>query len=516
MQAAVDPVAPGRLPARITLVLVACAALIVGNAVSLWVYLHDLERAATNVNQIWATIGKLRLLRSTLALADGAQQDWLLSGEPQHLDGVRANLAVFEETLQQAAILLRTRPDQAGNLAALERTAATKRADLTATAWPGAAVGRAEALYRAQSAAARERTEAIHVLLLEMIGLERARVASSNARVFGRSRTANPVGITIGAVTLVTLVMCYVLIVRNTRRLRVAEASLQRANQALEARIAARTEQLSSLSRPLMEASEREKTALARELHDELGSNLTAINLDVASVATHLEQSDPVRAARLTHALGVLRDTVDLKRRVIQGLRPGTLDNLGLVETLRMHVEDYTRRTGLPCTAALDESLGDLDPTLAIALSRVAQEALTNVAKYARASHVTLCLERLGKHIHLVIIDDGVGIDADAPERPLSHGLLGMRERIGRLNGQLSIRRGYDGRGTIVEAVIGLDKAPPHRRAADRASRDPAPLSRNPSRDVCRGWSISRRFLAMPSHRSRRALLYSRGAARSR
>ena len=461
MQAAVDPVAPGRLPARITLVLVACAALIVGNATSLWVYLHDLERAATNVNQTWATIGKLRLLRSTLALADSAQRDWLLSGQPQSLDSVRANLATFDETLQQAAILLKARPDQADKLAALERTAAAKRADLAATMAADATAGRAEALVRAQSAAARERTEAVHGLLLEMIDLEHARVARSNARVFGRSRTANFMGITIGAVTLITLVMFYMLIVRNTRRLRVAEASLQRANQVLEARIAARTEQLSSLSRHLLEASEREKTALARELHDELGSNLTAINLDVASVAAHLEKSDPARAARLTHALGVLRDTVDLKRRVIQGLRPGTLDNLGLVETLRMHVEDYTRRTGLPCTATLDESLADLDPALAIALFRVAQEALTNVAKYARASHVTLCLEQVGKHIRLAIIDDGVGIDADAPERPLSHGLLGMRERIGRLNGLLSIRRGDGGRGTVVEAVVGLDEGPP-------------------------------------------------------
>jgi len=474
MQAADDPVAPGRLPARITLMLVACAALILGNAVSLWVYLHDLERAATQVNQTWATIGKLRLLRSSLALADGAQRDWLLSGEPQHLDSVRANLEIFDETLRQATILLKARPDRADKLMALERTAAAKRADLAMTLAPGATGGRAEALYHAQSAAARERTEAVHGLLLEMIGFEHERVASSNERVFGRSRTANLMGITIGAVTLMTLVLFYVQIVRNTRRLRVAEASLQRANQVLEARIVARTEQLSSLSRHLLEVSEREKTALARELHDELGSNLTAINLDVASVAAHLEKSDPVRAARLTHALGVLRDTVDLKRRVIQGLRPGTLENLGLVETLRMHVEDYTRRTGLPCTAEFDESLGDLDPALAIALFRVAQEALTNVAKYARASHVSLRLEQVGKHVRLAIVDDGVGIDADAPERPLSHGLLGMRERIGRLNGQLSIRRGDGGRGTVVEAVVGLDEGP----STEEPQTEPAAVPR--------------------------------------
>jgi len=475
MPANAEPAAPGRLPARITLMLLACAALIVGNAASLWVYLHDLERTAAHVNQTWAAIGKLRLLRSTLALADSAQRDWLLSGEPQALDDVRANLASFDETLAQATMLLKARPDQAANLAALVRTAAAKRADLAATPDLDAADSRREELLSmAQSAAAQERTAAVHGLLVEMIALEHERVASSNARVFARTRTAGLVGISIGAITLVTLVVFYVSILRNTRRLHAAEASLQRTNQALESRIVARTAQLSSLSRHLLEVSEREKVALARELHDELGSNLTAINLDVASVAAHLEKTDPVRAARLTHALGVLRDTVDLKRRVIQGLRPGTLDNLGLVETLRMHAEDYTRRTGLPCTALLDESLGDLDPSLAIALFRVAQEALTNVAKYARASHVTLRLEQVGKHVRLAVIDDGVGIDAEAPERPLSHGLLGMRERIGRLNGQLSIRRGDGGRGTVVEAIVGLDEGPP----TEEPQTEPAPTRR--------------------------------------
>jgi signal transduction histidine kinase len=475
MQAAPDHVASGRLPTRITLMLLACAALIVGNAASLWSYLHEFERGAAQLNQTWAAIGKLRLLRSTLALADSAQRDWLLSGEPQHLDAVRSLLATFDDTLVQAQVLLKARPEQAANVAALARTAAAKRADLAAPLDADATgAGREEALALAQSAAARERTEAVHGLLLEMIAQEHERVANSNARVFARSRMANLVGLSIGVVTLATLVVFYVSIVRNTRRLRAAEASLQQANQALESRIVARTAQLSSLSRHLLEASEREKVALARELHDELGSNLTAINLDIASVASHLEKTDPARAGRLKHALGVLRDTVDLKRRVIQGLRPGTLDNLGLVETLRMHVEDYTRRTGLPCTATLDESLADVDPSLAIALFRVAQEALTNVAKYARASHVSLCLEQVGRQIRLAIVDDGIGIDADAPERPLSHGLLGMRERIGRLNGQLSIRRGDGGRGTVVEALVGFDEGPP----TEEPQTEPAALPR--------------------------------------
>ena len=461
MQRTVDATVPGKLPASITLMLIACAALVVGNAASLWLNLHQLERAAANVNQTWATIGRLRLLRSTLALADGAQSAWLLSGEARHLETVRANLETFDQTLQQVGLLLKSRPDQAANLERLERIAETKRADFRATLQFGTAPQREGGLPPAQLAAARQRTELAYDLLVDMIGLEHERVAASNARVFDRFRAATAIGIGIGVISLATLLLFYALIVRNTRRVQAAEAALLEANHALESRIAARTEQLSSLSRHLLEAAEREKSALARELHDELGSNLTAINLDVASVAAHLEKTDPPRAARLAHALGVLRDTVDLKRRVIQGLRPGTLENLGLVETLRMHIEDFTRRTGLPCTAELDESLAEPDSALAIALFRVVQEALTNVAKYAQASHVAVSLRLEGNDVHLRIVDDGVGIEADAPERPLSHGLLGMRERIGRLNGRLNIRRGDGGRGTVVEAFVGLREGPP-------------------------------------------------------
>lgn len=443
----------GRLPVRVTLMLAACAALIVGNAAVLWMNLHELERNATQINRLWATLGRLRLLRSTLALTESAYRAHLLHGEAGQADTVQTNLGLFAATLTELGTLARSEPGLAAPLTELHALHAALTRDFGE---PAAGTRPAAGLEIASPAAART-----HELLLSTIDAQHARLAEFNARTFARYRSAVALGLAIGAVTLATLIVFYVLLGRNAARRRAAEEALRQANQTLETRIAARTGQLSSLSRHLLDVAEREKAALARELHDELGSNLTAINLDVASVAAHLEKTDPVRAARLDQALRVLRQTVDLKRRIMEGLRPGMIDSLGLPETLRMHVEDFARRTGLDCEAELDTTLEDLDPGVAIALFRVAQEALTNVARYAQARHVRLELARADGEVRLLITDDGVGIAADALERPLAHGLIGMRERIARLDGRFAVGRGAGGRGTRVEATVRLKDAAP-------------------------------------------------------
>ena len=156
----------------------------------------------------------------------------------------------------------------------------------------------------------------------------------------------------------------------------------------------------------------------------------------------------------LFRSLRLLHETVDIKRRIIQGLRPSMLDSLGLPATLRMHCEDFTRRTNLPCEADFADDFPDVEPSWAIAMYRVAQEALNNIAKYANAKHVRVVLRARAQGVVMQIIDDGVGIDPDATDKPMSHGLLGMRERLAQLGGQLVVRPGDDGTGTIVDAFV--------------------------------------------------------------
>ena len=215
----------------------------------------------------------------------------------------------------------------------------------------------------------------------------------------------------------------------------------------------------SRLARHLIRTTDNEKARLAREMHDELGSNLTAVNLDVAAVEDKLKKVDPVLATRLRRALDSLRTVVGLSRRIIEDLRPSALDNMDLAEALRGFSEDFTERTGLECIVELAEDIGEIGRDSAIALFRVAQESLENAASHATPSSVTLTLthESNGSGAggtRLRITDNGSGMPEDAFDRPASHGLLEMRERIAMVGGTLEFRSGKDGRGTQVDVFV--------------------------------------------------------------
>jgi signal transduction histidine kinase len=121
---------------------------------------------------------------------------------------------------------------------------------------------------------------------------------------------------------------------------------------------------------------------------------------------------------------------------------------------MRSHCREFTRRTGLPCDIEVHEDFDDLDPSWSIAFYRIAQEALTNIAKHAQATHVKITLAREPDGVRLRIADDGVGLTDEALAKPKSHGVVGMRERVREMGGTFAIRRPSSGRGTVVEAFI--------------------------------------------------------------
>jgi signal transduction histidine kinase len=129
----------------------------------------------------------------------------------------------------------------------------------------------------------------------------------------------------------------------------------------LKATVAVRTREALELSRYLIRIAEEEKARLARNLHDELGASLTAINLDLAYVSAKLNGSEPQLAKRLQRATATLRSTIDLKRRIVQDLWPTMLDHLGLSAAILAHCKDFSLRTGLPCTVDVPEELDDID-----------------------------------------------------------------------------------------------------------------------------------------------------------
>jgi signal transduction histidine kinase len=202
-----------------------------------------------------------------------------------------------------------------------------------------------------------------------------------------------------------------------------------------------RTRQLEALAWHLQSVSENEKTELARELHDELGSILTASKMDVAWVRGRLRDSEPAMAEKLARALGNLDQGIALKRRIIEDMRPTVLANFGLVTALRTLADESAQRNGWSVEFALPDDDVALGEAIEIALFRVAQETLTNAAKYAHASRIHVALTLDADTVALHIADDGIGIEPRDLQRTHTHGLVGMRQRVSARGGRFEIER---------------------------------------------------------------------------
>jgi signal transduction histidine kinase len=279
----------------------------------------------------------------------------------------------------------------------------------------------------------------------------------SASRSYGRLLSAAQVGLIVNAGAIAVLVVFYLVIQRSFARQVRIDATLKSDNRSLERIVAERTRELSELSRHLIRVAEEEKAKLARDLHDELGASLAAMKLDMAYVAGKLKSSAPPLAERLQRAIDTLGATFHLKRRLVADLWPTMLDHLGLAAAIRAHCAEFTLRTGVACVADIAEHL-TIEPGWSIAIYRVVQESLTNVAKYARASNVDVVLKRERGALTLRVSDDGVGIAVDAMDKSGSYGVVGMRERISQLGGKFGISRRAQG-GTLVEAFIPLARA---------------------------------------------------------
>lgn len=218
---------------------------------------------------------------------------------------------------------------------------------------------------------------------------------------------------------------------RTTVQMVVADVTQRRA-EAREARLA--QQRLRRLSASVMEAREEERRRIARELHDELGQRLTALKMELAS----LSGAGAERSNRLPAMLAMLDETVASLRRIAGDLRPLMLDDLGLNAAIEWLAAEASKRLGIRVRAELDE-LPEVDGRVAIALYRMVQEALTNVARHARAHTVGVELRRAADGLHLTVRDDGVGFPARALQREGRFGLLGMRERAELLGGRLEI-----------------------------------------------------------------------------
>ncbi len=220
-------------------------------------------------------------------------------------------------------------------------------------------------------------------------------------------------------------------------------------------------EQLRNLSRHLQLIREEESKRISREIHDELGQALTALKMDISWLSARIPEDSADRKAiieKMRSMSSLIDGTIQIVQKVSAELRPGMLDDLGLVPAIEWQAQEFQKRTAIDCVINLDGEPMDLDSERSTAVFRVFQEALTNVARHARASRVTISLKKAAGKLELRVGDDGIGIPEEALSASDSLGLMGMRERLLPLGGELRISRGSE-KGTKLFVSVPLKDA---------------------------------------------------------
>ncbi|MGC9357627.1 MAG: GAF domain-containing protein [Anaerolineae bacterium] len=213
------------------------------------------------------------------------------------------------------------------------------------------------------------------------------------------------------------------------------------------------TQRLRALSTQLAEAEEAERKRLARELHDRVGQNLTALGINLNIVQSMIPDHAPASIrSRLMDSLALVEETTERIRNVMAELRPPVLDDYGLIATLHWHAEQFSARTGIPVTVEAEDLGFRLPPRMEEALFRIVQEALNNVAKHAEATHAEVRVKLQDGRICLIVLDDGRGFDPEGLSAPMEErgwGLITMAERAEALGGSFHLESS-PGAGTRV------------------------------------------------------------------
>jgi signal transduction histidine kinase len=395
---------------------------------------------------------------ATITDAESAQRGYLLTGEKSYLERYQVGVPAVVAALER--VNLAYDADEGGN----------EFRDLRLLT--GSELGElqdAVALYSKQGAApavsvgtdAGRRTMDAIVKVADAMRMDEAVKLNSATRGWESDYRVSHWVSGSGAVLNIGLVIMATALVYADMRRRARQATgLRDRKEELEREVEARTKDLAALSTHLQGVSEQEKSALSRELHDELGGLLVAASMDLSWLEQRLPASDPNIQQRFKRIHESLSAGVDLKRRVVEELRPTLLDNMGLFAALRWQFKETCRRAGLRCTETIPESEMKFDPDASIGVFRVAQEALTNILKHARATHADLHVAIDGDVFLLRVSDDGRGIAPNRLQNGLSHGLASMRHRVAGLGGSWEIHS-FPSSGTVLTATIPLARLLP-------------------------------------------------------
>jgi signal transduction histidine kinase len=237
-----------------------------------------------------------------------------------------------------------------------------------------------------------------------------------------------------------------------TKELRTSEARLVDSHQRLR-RLAEHSEQI----------KEHERKRIAREIHDDLGQSLLALRIDTEMLATRTRSRHPLLHERANASLRQIDTTIKSVRQIINDLRPTVLD-LGLTAAVEWQVADFQRRTGIACELIDTNPELRIEDRCATALFRILQESLSNIARHAQASQVTIRLQLQETQVSMSVSDNGIGIQRDKHQNARSFGLVGIEERITILGGSFAIDS-TPGKGTTIRVTVSVPMSASHSSA---------------------------------------------------
>lgn len=390
--------------------------------------------------------------------ADSSLRGLLLTDQRNFLDPYVAALPKIDSRMEALRGLVQAQPEQSARVSHLRELVRAKLAELDGTLLRYRDRGPQAARAQLRVAPEHVTMEQIRREVDALTNSERAGLVQLSYQ-WNQDIATSRFGLAlVTALNIILLVIVYTLTSREFSRREQLRMRLVEQKRALESEVRARTLELSELSTDLQRVQEAEKSQLARELHDEMGSILVSAKMDVSWALARVRDDHPDAAGKLKRALQSLDDGVEAKRRIVDDLRPALLDNLGLGAAITWHVEQMSERSGLHCIVEVPDDDEPLPGHIAIALFRIAQEALTNVVRHAEAANAWVKLERTPDEVMLGIRDDGCGLPSALRPTQRAHGIMGMRQRALGVGAQFDIDSPKAG-GTLVRVrvVLGMD-----------------------------------------------------------
>jgi len=411
---------------------------------------EEITGQATEVAAIRGRLWEVSELLSGMSRAESNQRGYLITQQPQYLEGYQASRRNIETIVARLETGYRDIPRRREVLEGMLALVRAKLQEMQATLQLAQRrqIGVAQQMFA--TGAELQWMRELQAKADQLAALERASI-NDGGRQWQRLYQVSRYILGLGMLVTALLILAAVIMIRRDLRRRSTRT------RELDRLVSERTRELSSLSSHLQVVSERERAALARELHDELGSLLVSIKMDLAQLAKKVAVTGADVAPRWQRILSAINSGVDLKRRIIEQLRPTLLDNMGLIAALKWQVEQRCGAAQLGWSMDCPDRELSLNDDCSIALFRIAQEALTNVIKHSRATHVTVTLQVADETLRLAVADDGIG---KVEKLSAGHGVRGMMQRVTALGGQFSLSN-VNPRGMRLEVSIPLSACAP-------------------------------------------------------